>query len=74
MSLQSDITYSVKQLTQEMKVQIERNLVMAVANNMLTIEQEKIPGICKLANDSIDQALMEKSDLLINTIKAYSKK
>ena len=74
MSLQSDITYSVKQLTQEMKVQIERNLVMAVASKMLTIDQEKIPGICKLANDSIDQALMEKSDLLINTIKAYSKK
>ena len=74
MSLQSDITYSVKQLTQEMKVQIERNLVMAVASKMLTIDQEKIPGICKLANDSIDQALMEKSDLLVNTIKAYSKK
>ena len=74
MSLQSDITYSVKQLTQEIKVQIERNLISAVANNMLTIDQEKIPGICKLANDSIDQALMEKSDLLINTIKAYSKK
>ena len=74
MSLQSDITYSVKQLTQEMKVQIERNLVIAVANSMLTIDEEKIPGICKLANDSIDQALMEKSDLLVNTIKAYSKK
>ena len=74
MSLQSDITYSVKQLMQEIKVQIERNLISAVANNMLTIDQEKIPGICKLANDSIDQALMEKSDLLINTIKAYSKK
>jgi hypothetical protein len=74
MSLQRDITYSVKQLTQEIKVQIERNLVMAVASKMLTIDQEKIPGICKLANDSIDQALMEKSDLLVNTIKAYSKK
>ena len=74
MSLQSDITYSVKQLTQEIKVQIERNLITAVANNMLTIDQERIPGICKLANDSIDQALMEKSDLLVNTIKAYSKK
>jgi len=74
MSLQSDITYSVKQLTQEIKVQIERNLITAVANNMLTIDQERIPGICKLANDSIDQALMEKSDLLVNTIKAHSKK
>ena len=74
MSLQSDITYSVKQLMQEIKVQIERNLISAVANNMLTIDQEKIPGICKLANDSIDQALMEKSDLLVNAIKAHSKK
>ena len=42
-------------------------------NNMLTIDKEKIPGICKLANDSIDQAFIEKSDLLINALRRHSK-
>ena len=47
MSLQSDVTYSVKSIIEEVKAQIERNLNTAVNNNMLTVDKEKIPGICK---------------------------
>ncbi len=73
MSLQNDVTYSVKAIIEEIKAQIERNFNSAVNNNMLTIDNEKIPGICKLANDSVDQAFIEKSDLLINALRRHSK-
>ena len=73
MSLQSDVTYSVKSIIEEVKAQIERNLNTAVNNNMLTVDKEKIPGICKLACDSVDQAFIEKSDLLINALARHSK-
>tara|TARA_Y100001938_G_C8085864_1_gene431983 strand:- start:1101 stop:1322 length:222 start_codon:yes stop_codon:yes gene_type:complete len=73
MSLQSDITYSVKQIIEEVKAQIERNLHTAVNNDMLTLDRDKIPGICKLASDSVDQAFVEKSDLLVNAISRHSK-
>ena len=55
------------------KAQIERNLNTAVNNNMLTVDKEKIPGICKLACDSVDQAFIEKSDLLVNALARHSK-
>ena len=73
MSLQNDVTYSVKAIIEEVKAQIERNFNTAINNNMLTIDKEKLPAICNLANDSVDQAIIEKSDLLINALRRHSK-
>ena len=73
MSLQNDVTYSVKAIIEEVKAQIERNFNTAINNNMLTIDKEKLPGICKLANDSVDQAFFVISDLLINALRRHSK-
>lgn len=73
MSMQNDVTHSVKMLIEGIKPLVEKNIKTAVRQNMLTIDEQKIPGICRLINDTIDQGLVEGSDLLINTLKQYSK-
>tara|TARA_R110002124_G_scaffold266942_1_gene433985 strand:- start:122 stop:340 length:219 start_codon:yes stop_codon:yes gene_type:complete len=71
--MQTDITYSVKVMVDSMKPLIEKNLNTAVRNNMLTIDEDKIPGIVKLVQDTIDQGFIEGSDQLINTLNHYAK-
>jgi len=71
--MQNDVTHSVKMLIEGIKPLVEKNIKTAVRQNMLTIDEQKIPGICRLINDTIDQGLVEGSDLLINTLKQYSK-
>jgi len=71
--MQNDVTHSVKVLIEGIKPLVEKNIKTAVRQNMLTIDEQKIPGICRLINDTIDQGLVEGSDLLINTLKQYSK-
>ena len=73
MSMHTDVTYSVKMMIEGLKPLIEKNLNTAVRNNMLTIDQEKIPGIVKLVQDTIDQGFVEGSDQLINTLNHYAK-
>ena len=73
MSMHTDVTYSVKMMIEGLKPLIEKNLNTAVRNNMLTIDQEKIPGIVKLVQDTIDQGFIEGSDQLINTLNHYAK-
>jgi len=71
--MQNDVTHSVKMLIEGIKPLVEKNIKTAVRQNMLTIDEQKIPGICRLINDTIDHGLVEGSDLLINTLKQYSK-
>ena len=73
MSLQSDVSYGVKMMIEGIKPLVEKNLREAVSNKMLTLEEEKIPGITKLIHDTIDQGFIEGSDLLVNVIKRHSK-
>ena len=73
MSLQSDVSYGVKMLIEGIKPLVEKNLREAVNNKMLTLDEEKIPGITKLIHDTIDQGFIEGSDLLVNVIKRHSK-
>ena len=74
MSLQSDVTYSVKMLVENIKPLIETNLRRAVRNEMLTLDESKIPGITKLVHDTIDQGFVEGSDMLVNSLKRYADK
>jgi hypothetical protein len=73
MSLQSDVSYGVKMMIEGIKPLVEKNLREAVSNKMLTLDEEKIPGITKLIHDTIDQGFIEGSDLLVNVIKRHSK-
>ena len=73
MSLQSDVSYGVKMMIEGIKPLVEKNLREAVSNKMLTLDEEKIPGITKLVHDTIDQGFIEGSDLLVNVIKRHSK-
>jgi hypothetical protein len=73
MSLQSDVSYGVKMLIEGIKPLVEKNLREAVNNKMLTLDEEKIPGITRLVHDTIDQGFIEGSDLIVNVIKRHTK-
>jgi hypothetical protein len=73
MSLESDVSYSVKSLVDTIKATVNSNLRKAVQNGQLTLEQEKIEGVSLLVQNSIDQAFIEGTDLLTNTLRAHSK-
>tara|TARA_Y100001938_G_C7788875_1_gene281539 strand:+ start:13 stop:240 length:228 start_codon:yes stop_codon:yes gene_type:complete len=73
MSLESDVSYSVKSLVDTIKATVNSNLKKAVQNGQLTLEEEKIVGVSLLVQNSIDQAFIEGSDLLTNTLRAHSK-
>lgn len=73
MSLESDISYSVKSLVDTIKVTVNSNLRKAVQNGQLTLEQEKIEGVSLLVQNSIDQAFIEGTELLTNTLRAHTK-
>ena len=41
---------------------------------MITVDPEKIPGLTRLMSDTVDQALTNGSDYLLNVLKYHSKK
>ena len=40
---------------------------------MLTVDHDKIPGICKLMSDTLDQSMSNESDYLVNALAAHNK-
>ena len=73
MSAESDVIYSAKMVSSKMKVQVKTNLGRAIQNNMISIETDKIEGICMIVNDAIDQAFNENADSIANAVKAHTK-
>jgi hypothetical protein len=73
MSAENDVIYSVKMVTSKMKLQVKNNITRAVQSNMLTVDEEKIAGICKIVNDAMDQAFNENAESITNTVRAYAK-
>jgi|TARA_R110000851_G_scaffold309832_1_gene469408 hypothetical protein len=73
MSAESDVVYSAKLVSSKMKLQVKDNLTKAVQKNMLTIDGEKIPGICMIVNDAIDQAFNDNAESIVNAVKAHTK-
>ena len=45
----------------------------AVQGNMLSIDSEKIEGICMIVNDAMDQAFNENAESIANTVRAHTK-
>ena len=56
-----------------MKLQVKSNLARAVRQNMLTIDHEKVEGICRIVDDAIDQAFNENAETIANAVKAHVK-
>ena len=73
MSAENDVIYSVKMITSKMKLQVKNNITRAVQSNMLSIDNEKIEGICMIVNDAMDQAFNENADSIANTVRAHTK-
>ena len=74
MSLETDVGYAINKMVSTIKERIEENLKLAVGNKMLTLEEQKIPGIAKLMKESVDQGFIQGTELLTNTLRAYSNK
>jgi len=73
MSLESDVSYSVKVLVNKIKAQVQINLNKAVEQGHLTLEEGKVEGVNRLIQNTVDQAFVEGSELLTNTLRAHSK-
>ena len=73
MSAENDVIYTVKMITSKMKLQVKNNITRAVQSNMLSIDDEKIEGICMIVNDAMDQAFNENAESIANTVRAYSR-
>ena len=74
MSLETDVGYAVNKMVAKIKERIEENLKLAVGNKMLTLEEQKIPGITELMKKSVDQGFVQGAELLSNTLRAYNRK
>ena len=73
MSLELDVMQGVKKVLDQSKMLFEKNLRTAISRKMLTVDHDKIPGICQLMSETIDQSMANESDLLVNTLSSYSK-
>ncbi len=73
MSAENDVLQSAKLISSKMKLQVKSNLTRAVRQNMLTIDQEKVAGICRIVDDAIDQAFNENAESIANAVKAHVK-
>ncbi len=73
MSLEIDVMQGVKKVLDQSKLLFEKNLRTAISRNMLTVDHDKIPGICKLMSDTLDQSMSNESDYLVNALAAHNK-
>ena len=73
MSAENDVVQSAKLISSKMKLQVKSNLARAVRQNMLTIDHEKVEGICRIVDDAIDQAFNENAETIANAVKAHVK-
>ena len=73
MSLERDVSYSVKTLVDAIKSTVQNNLNEAVQKGMLTLEDNKVEGVNRLVQNSIDQAFSTGTELLTNTLSSYER-
>ena len=73
MSLESDVSYSVKVLVDQIKSTVQNNLKEAARAGMITLDEGKVEGVTRLVHNSVDQAFIQGSELLRNTLRAHTK-
>tara|TARA_Y100000592_G_C5469465_1_gene318569 strand:- start:1137 stop:1364 length:228 start_codon:yes stop_codon:yes gene_type:complete len=73
MSLQNDAMQGVRQMTDRLKINFEKNLKTACERGWLTLNEDKLPGLCKILDDTVDQTISSDTDYLQNVLRAYSR-
>ena len=73
MSTETDVMLGVRKMVDAIKYRLDHNLKTAVGNKMLTLDESKIPGLCKIMEDAVDQGFSEGTELLVNTLQALSR-
>ena len=73
MSLEKDVSFSVKTLVDNIKATVQNNLNEAVQKGMITLEDNKVEGVNRLVQSSIDQAFVTGTELLTNTLSSYTR-
>ena len=74
MSTEADVMVGVRRMLERVKQTLRENLSNAVNNGHITIEPEKLPGLNQIVEGAVDQGFIEGSELLTNTLQAYSKR
>ncbi len=74
MSTEADVMVGVRRMLERVKQTLRENLSNAVSNGHITIDPEKLPGLNQIVEGAVDQGFIEGSELLTNTLQAYSKR
>lgn len=65
---------NVKVIVESIKSTVVENLVLAVREHKLTIDDKKLPGLSVLIRDSVDQAFNNSAHGLNEAMAKFSKK
>ncbi len=74
MSTEADIMVGVRRMLESVKNTLKSNLANAVNNGHITIDSDKLPGLNQILDEAVDQGFIEGSELLSNTLQAYSRR
>ena len=73
MSLEVDVMFAVRKFCDDLKARLDKNISRAVSNEMITIDEEKVPGLSKLFSDTVDQSLSEDTTVIQNVCQRHSR-
>jgi hypothetical protein len=73
MSIERDINVAVQLMFKHAKSVISRNLTNAIRTGAITIDESKLPGLDLLISRSIDDAFVQSSKQVTETIKSATK-
>lgn len=74
MSSEVEVLKNVKVIIDAIKNTVMQNIVYAVNNKHITIEQSKLPGLNQIITDSIDQAFVNSAKGLNEALRKFTKK
>ena len=74
MSHESEIYSNIRVMVETIKNTIMQNIIYAVNNKQITIEQAKLPGLDLLIRNSVDQAFTNSAKGLNEALKHLTEK
>ena len=72
MSFERDININVRAIVDSIKNTVMNNIVHAVRTKQLTIEENKLNGIDRIVRDAVDQAVVNSSHGLNETLRKFT--
>lgn len=74
MSIERELNVAVQLMFKHAKSVCSRNITNAIRSKAITIDESKIPGLDVLIQNSIDEAYLQSSKEIHETVKAAMKR